>query len=587
MEPKKTRPWYKFNKINLQSVDRQSKKVEVATARHAKKFLLGRLENLQYIRRHLIGWLALLIMLIGLNVLQIVFDQKSVSVEHAAKDAAYAEGVMGPINNLNPLFSSTDAEISAGKLIFSSLLSYDTNGRLQGEVAESYKVDASGKMYTVNLRPDIRWHDGKPLTADDVVFTINAMKNPATGSRHYSSWQSIEVAASGPHQVTFTLPTSYAPFASAMTFPILPGHILGKIPPEQLQENDFSTKPVGSGPFKFIDLLTIDTNKDKKALQLTSNDDYWQGRPKLSRFSLYAYGSREDLANAVQRREVNAASGVKVAAIGLKNEDAVLNNGVFALLKTDSIILKDANVRKALVRGLDRQKIREQLGGKSVLEGPIINSQTPQASKVAQLGYNFAGANKILDASKWLKNQEGIRTKGGQALELRVVAVDTSNYRKLTKLLVQQWRKLGIKMEVQLIDPEQIQQIILRPRAYDILVYELSMGGDPDGYAFWHSSQASDSGLNFSDYESSSADDALVTARGRTDIQSRDSKYETFAKSWVADVPAIALYRSSLNYTTTEGTSSLAQDGALVGSTDRYYHIIDWSSEQARTYNTP
>lgn len=587
MEPKKTRPWHKFQKINLQSVDKQSKKVEVATARHAKKFLLGRLENLQYIRRHLIGWLALLIILIGLNAMQIVFDQRSVSIEYQAKDSAYAEGVMGPINNLNPLFASTDAEISAGKLLFSSLLSYDTNGRLQTEVAESYSVDSSGKVYTVNIRPDIKWHDGKPLTADDVAFTIHAMKNPATGSRHYSSWQSIDVVASGPQQVKFTLPTSYAPFASAMTFPILPGHILGKVPPEQLQENDFNTKPVGSGPFKFVDLLTIDTNKDKKALQLTSNDNYWQGRPNLSRFSVYAYGSREDLANAVQRREVNAASGVKVAAIGLKNDDAALNNGVFALLKTDSLILKDANIRKALARGLDRQKLRDQLGGKTMLEGPIINSQTPQASKVAQLGYNFAGANKILDSSKWLKNKDGIRTKGGQALALRVVAVDTSNYRKVTKLLVQQWRELGIKMEVQLIDPEQIQQIILRPRAYDILVYELSMGGDPDGYAFWHSSQASDSGLNFSDYESPSADDALVTARGRTDIQSRDSKYETFAKRWVADVPAIALYRSSLNYTTTEGTNSLTDDGALVAATDRYYNVIDWSSEQARTYNTP
>ncbi|MEK7113264.1 MAG: ABC transporter substrate-binding protein, partial [Patescibacteria group bacterium] len=201
MEPKKTRPWYKFNKISLQSVDRQSKKVEVATARHAKKFLLGRLENLQYIRRHLIGWLALLIMLIGLNALQIVFDQRSVSIEYPAKDSAYAEGVMGPINNLNPFFASTDAEISAGKLIFSSLLSYDTNGRLQGEVAEIYKIDASGKVYTVNIRPDVKWHDGKPLTADDIVFTINAMKNPATGSRHYSSWQSIEAVASGPYQV--------------------------------------------------------------------------------------------------------------------------------------------------------------------------------------------------------------------------------------------------------------------------------------------------------------------------------------------------------------------------------------------------
>ncbi|MBI3494847.1 hypothetical protein HY004_02600, partial [Candidatus Saccharibacteria bacterium] len=177
--------------------------------------------------------------------------------------------------------------------------------------------------------------------------------------------------------------------------------------------------------------------------------------------------------------------------------------------------------------------------------------------------------------------------KAGQPLQLSVVAVDTSNYRKLTKLLGQQWKKLGIKMQIQLIDPEQMQQVILRPRAYDILVYELSQGGDPDGYAFWHSSQASSSGLNFSDYVAPSADDALLTARGRSNISLRDAKYANFAKRWVEDAPAVALYRSSLKYTTTEGTSSLTDMDSLVSSTDRYYHVIDWSSEPNTTYNTP
>lgn len=587
MEPKKSKAWHKFRKIDLKSVDKQSKKVEVATARHARKFLLGRLENLQHIRRHLIGWLLLLIVLISLNVAQVIFDQKYVSVEQPAEGSAYAEGVLGPLDNLNPLFAGSDAEVSATKLIFSGLLNYDTKGHLQTDVAQSVEISPNGKIYTINLKPDIKWHDGKSVTAQDVVFTVHAMQNPQTGARQFSSWQNIEVVANGPGQIVFTLPTSYGPFASALTFPILPEHILGKVPPEQLQENKFRHEPIGSGPFKYVDLQQVDVSKDKKALQLTRYDDYWSGPSKLSRFALYVYSNRDDLVKGIKHREVNAASGVRVEARGLKSVEVPLNNGVFTLFRTDNPTLKDKNIRKALALGLNRQKLRDQLGGKKPLEGPIINNQTPLANQVAQFGYDFTAANKFLDTSGWVKGSDGIRSKDGQPLELRVVAVDTSNYRKLTKLLAQQWRLLGIKMETQLIDPEQIQQIILRPRAYDILVYELSMGGDPDGYAFWHSSQASGSGLNFSDYVSASADDALITARGRSNFAQRDAKYANFAKRWVEDVPAVALYHSTLNYTTTEGTYSIDQSDSLVSATDRYYNVIDWASEPGIVYNTP
>ncbi|MDO8335411.1 MAG: peptide ABC transporter substrate-binding protein [Candidatus Saccharibacteria bacterium] len=587
MEPKKTRSWHRLKKINLKSVDQQSKKVEVATARHARKFLLGRLENLQHIRRHLIGWLTLLIVLIGLNAAQIIFNQNYVSVAQPSENKAYAEGVLGPINNLNPLFASTDAEISASKLMFSSLLAYDTDGKLQSDVAQNYEVSPDGRTYTVNLKPDVQWHDGKQLTSKDVVYTVQAMQNSLTGSRQSSSWQNIQVSANGPQQVVFTLPTSYAPFASALTFPILPEHILGKVAPEELQENEFGKHPIGSGPFKFVDLQTIDVNKEKSALQLTRYDNYYTGPAKLSRFSLYVYGTRDELVKGIQYHEVNAASGVGVVARGLKVADVTINNGVFALYRTDNTILKDKNIRKALTQGLDRQKLRAQLGDKKPLEGPIINNQTQTANLVFQQKYDFTVANQLLDQGGWIKGSDGVRHKDGQPLELRLVAVDTVNYKRITKLLNEQWQKLGIKVQIQLIDPEQIQQVILRPRAYDILVYELSQGGDPDGYAFWHSSQASSSGLNFSNYVSSSADDALLTARGRSNITLRDAKYANFAKRWVEDVPAVALYRSSLKYTTTDGTQSLNSTDSLVNATDRYYHVTDWSSEPDATYNTP
>ncbi len=579
--------WRKLRKIDLKSVDKQSKKVETATAKHAHKFLVSRLENLQFIRRHLIAWLLLLIVLISLNAAQVIFNQNYVSTLQPSGDGAYGEGVLGPLDNLNPLFASSDAEVSASKLMFSSLLSYDTNGYLQGDAAQNYTISDNGKVYTVNLRPNLKWHDGKPVTADDVVFTVETMQNPLAGARQSSSWQGIKVVASTKQQVVFTLPTSYAPFASAMTFPILPKHILGKIPPQQLQENNFDGHPVGSGPFKFLDLQTVDASKDKKALQTEKYDDYWSGPPKLSRFSLYVYSSRDELARGIQHREINAASGVRVDSRGLNSADIALNNGVYAIFRTDSGVLKDKVVRKALTQSINRQALRKQLDVSKSLEGPIINSQTQLANQVMQPAFNSEVAAQQLDAAGWLKNSRGVRQKSGQPLELRVVAVDTTSYKKVVNNLAKQWRKQGVKVQVQLIDPQQIQQIILQPRAFDVLVYELSMGGDPDSYAFWHSSQISTSGLNFANYNSPAADDALITARGRSSMVLRDPKYAAFARRWVEDVPAVALYRSSLRYTTTEGTQSIQNVDSIVSPTDRFYNVTDWSAEQSQVYNTP
>ncbi len=587
MKPEKTKPWNQFRKINLKAIDKKSKKAEAASMRHAHKFLVSRIENLRHIRRHLVAWLVLLMMLISLNALQIVFNQSYTSSLQPVENGAYAEGVLGPVNNLNPLFASTDAELSASKLLFSSLLSYDQSGRLQNEVAKSIETKDNGKSYTVNIHDNIKWHDGEPMTAEDIAFTVKTMQDPVANANQFSSWQGIQVTVDNPYQLTFVLPATYAPFPSALTFPIVPQHVLGKVAPATLQENNFNDNPIGSGPFKYIDLQTIDANREKNALQLVRNDSYWKTKPHLARFSLYVYSSKQDIAQALKQREINAANGVKVDESGIESSDIALNNGVYALLRTDGQILLDKQVRKALVQSLDRDALRKKLQVTKSLDSPIVNNLTPQTNQIMQTSYDFQVATQTLATAGWVKNKDGILEKAGIPLELRLVAVDTENYKKITSALVQQWKKLGIKLQVQLIDPEQIQQVILRPRAYDILVYELSMGGDPDGYAFWHSSQVSSSGLNFSNYNSPAADDALLTARGRSAMAQRDAKYVTFARKWVDDVPAIALYRSSLQYSTTKGTYALGGVDVLVSPADRYYNVADWAAETTPTYNTP
>src|SRR5690606_16960206 len=141
------------------------------------------------------------------------------------KGGTYAEAVTGQIDTLNPLYASTEAEVSVSRLLFSSLYTFDTAGKLSESLAQSMDVDESGKIYTVKIRSDVIWHDGRELTAKDVAFTINLIKKPATMSPLRINWQDVEVRVIDDTTVEFRLPALYAAFPHALTFAVLPSHI--------------------------------------------------------------------------------------------------------------------------------------------------------------------------------------------------------------------------------------------------------------------------------------------------------------------------------------------------------------------------
>lgn len=582
-----------LKRLDLKPVNKRAKRLEKTTLKHAHTFIVARFTNLRSIRRHIIGWLLLISLLIGLSSLQLGFGVFSTGSMKATEGGTYAEGTVDSITTLNPLFATTQAELSANKLIFSSLLKYDTQGVLQPDLAESWHASKSSTEYTFVLRPHLKWHDGKKLTSEDIVATVKAMQDPNVGALAQVSWKDIKVKALDERRVVFTLPGSYAPFASAMTFAILPHHILEKIKPENLQESSFSKNPIGSGPFKFVDLNSVDITNGKDALQLTAFDDYWNGEPRVSRFFLYTYSRPENLLKGLTSNEINAANDLgsrdskKLDTTEFNQYKIPLNSGVYALFRTDSKQLKEVKVRQALVQSVDLADLRRQLEVKA-LDSPIINSQLPLASKVKQLPYNKAAAEKLLTDAGWIKNKKnGLLEKNGVPLEVNVVTVDARSYRTIISILSEQWADLGIKLHTQIVDPESVQQSVLRPRAYDVLIYELELGGDADSYAYWHSSQSVGAGLNFANYSSPISDDALSTARVRSDIKLRDAKYTTFAKRWVADAPALSLYQPTLNYVGARNIISLNNKDRLPTPSDRFGSVNQWVVQEKFTPNSP
>lgn len=590
--------WKKFVRIKRPTVKHvrvRARKIEGATVRHAHRFIISRWTNLREVRRHALGWIVLASLLLVATGLQLYWVQSAYSSAKPVDGGTYAEGVIGRLDTLNPIYASTQSERSAGQLLFSSLLKYDSSNHLESDLAETWKASPDGKIYTVQLRKNAKWSDGKPVTAADVAFTLGLIKNPQTRSYLYRTWQDVQVKATGTYSLEFTLPGAYAPFPHALTFGVLPKHILGKVSPLRLREHSFNRDPVGSGPFVFKGIQIINPDADRVVLQVERNENYYRGPVKLERFQLHTYKDHDDLRQGFLSREINAAAEVTIADVRTITDqlpstvvsDAPLYDGVYAFFRTDRSILDNAQIRHALVKATDRQTLRKTLAGHaSSLEGPLLPEQVKGLDGLKQAAYNEKAASTELEAAGWvLKN--GVREKDGQPLRLSIVAPRSGDFPEVLEALASQWRKVGVDVKTQIVPTNTFEQNILTSRAYDVLLYELALGADPDVFAYWHSSQASVRGFNLSNYRSGVADDALLSARSRSEPQLREAKYRGFFEQWLEDAPAVALYRPHLRYVMTDNTNSIDGSRPVIDTLGRYHTLDQWTVLKDQEFNTP
>jgi len=588
--------WYRLPKLNKRVLASRMRKVEGATVRHAHKFVIKRWSNVRDVQWHIIGWVLAMGILIAATGLQLMWYQQSYRTTAPTNDGTYAEAVLGSVDTLNPLFANSSAEQSVSRLMFSSLLRYDKSGHLNNDLATHVVASKSNTVYTVNIRPDIKWHDGVSLTATDVAFTVGLMKNPDVRST-ITGWTGILVKVIDSTTVQFTLPSVYAAFEHALTFPIVPQHILGSIAPSSIRENSFSQNPIGSGPFKLRLVQDVDTNSGRKVIYMARNESYYGGLAKVARFQLHIYNTTDEILQALSLNEVNAAADLAPSDLShidtkryIISSDPI-NSGVYAIINTKSATLKDVFVRRALQYATDTKAIRDKLPVSTpALSLPFIDGMltgnVPSASK-----FDLSRAKNILNSDGWKLDKNGVRAKKGKELVLSVVTMKDSEFERVLETLSGQWRALGITVETKVVDPtdvsQNVAQSILQPRNFDVLLYQLNIGADPDVYAYWHSSQATPLGSNFSNYSNIIADDALSTARARVEPALRNAKYITFTKQWLSDVPAIGLYQSTAQYVRSRSVGVSASPTVLVIPIDRYSDVLNWSVGSRSVYKTP
>lgn len=572
------------------------KHAEGATQRHASRFILRRIENVRLVMTEIMIWLAAIALLIAGLGIQYSWNSQGSKKDGAKSGGVYVEGVIGNISTLNPLLAASEPEQAVSRLLFSSLYNYDVTGALHTDLAESMTVK-DDKVYTIKLRNAV-WHDGKKLTAEDVVYTINLIKNPQVRSPLRVNWLDISARAIDDSTVEFMLPAVYAGFSHALTFPVIPKHILQSVSPSSMREADFSSNPVGSGPFAVKRVQTSESTSSTDVVRMEPNTKYYGAVSTLSRLELRAYGNESLLVKAVNSGEVSAASGLSLsAADNIKSKQYstkhwLLNKGVYLLMNNRSQTLQDARVRRALRYATDTSSIRATVGDNvAQLDTPILQSQIVQKLPAAP-DHNLDKAKALLKEAGWTYNQGQWKGKDGRSL---AVAVTTSSgrdeYKKIVDALKQQWSKLGVDVQLREIDTSSTTtsfvQSVLQPRDYDALLYELELGADPDVFAYWHSSQASASGYNFANYSNRTVDNDLVGGRSRTNSALRAAKYIQFVNQWLNDAPAIGLYQSVGSYVLNNGASIVEPRGSLNTMNDRYADVTTWSTGKASVYKTP
>lgn len=569
-------------------------KISSETERGLERHLMKRLASLPKIRRFLAGWVGLLFLLaIGLVLQSRALSGKYQTVQ-AKPGGTYSEGIIGSFTNSNPLYTSSSVDSSVSRLVFSGLLKHDKQNKLAGDLAKEWSLDPTETIYTVKLRDNLKWHDGKPLTAKDVVFTYKLIQNPDTKSYLNASWQNIKIDSPNDSTVVFTLTNSLSSFPDSLTNGIVPEHVLGKVNPAQLRSNAFNNvTPVGSGPFKFskVEVVGNTLNDRQERIALNAFGSYHFGRPKLDNFIIRTFSNETSLGNAYTDKQVNAMVGLASLPDSLIGKQDTrefgvpLSGEVLVFFKTSQDVLKDQAVRKALVLAADKKELFRQLDYPlSSTDEPLLKSHIGYDKKLEQVTGKADEARKTLDAAGWIvEPASGIRSKNGQKLSFKLNSQSTSEYSAISGSLQKQWRAIGADMKVELQSDQELQST-LALHNYDALLYGISIGSDPDVFAYWHSSQAdprSSTRLNFSEYKSTVADQALESGRTRSDPQLRALKYKPFLEAWKTDAPALALYQPRFLYIARVPFYNFDVKAAN-SSSDRYTNVEQWMIREGR-----
>lgn len=522
--------------------------------------------------------LKICLLIIAVNLVYLGFVAYNRYLENTPiPGGTYVEGVVGYPRTINPLYaSSRDVDNDLSRLMYSSLFKYNEEGHLEADLVENYTISEDKKGYELLIKDNVNWHNEGTLTADDIIFTFNLIQNENYNSPLRNEFVGISIEKINDRSVRFTLPEPYAPFLDMLTFGIMPKAIWQDVSPEAIALNDFNLKPVGSGPYKFKGLLK-NRNGDLREYQIEVHDDYYTETPYIDTIIFRFFSSHIE---AIENFNSGNIDGLSVLPFSyrtnLESRSSIEKyqllrpqiSGLFFNLEKD--FLQDVEVRKALARAINKPRLNTQVYSATyeTAWGPILKN-------------SFAYNEQVEEKNTYLPD-EARATFEGVDLNITITAIDVNGNRAVAETVKGFWEELGVTTELRIIPLEQALDVI-RDRDFEVLLYGQLVGGDPDVYAFWHSSQTGAQGLNISGYSNDEVDTLLTEARTTVSESERIEKYHRFQTIITDEVPAIFLYSPSYTYIHSNKINGFKGE-AIVTPADRFSQISDWYIKTKKTW---
>jgi peptide/nickel transport system substrate-binding protein len=504
------------------------------------------------------------------------------------------EGLVGTPRFINPLLAISETDRDLTTLIYSGLMRIDANGNLIPDLALEYEESEDGLEYTFTIRGDAVFHDGEPVTADDVIFTINKAINPTIKSPERSNWDGIMIEKISEQEILFVLPKTYSPFLSNMTLGILPEHIWKEVSDEEFPFTQRNVDPVGSGPYK-ISKIKRNSSGIAVSYELESFKNFTLGRPHIEKIIFNFYKNENDLLVALDNGNIDSVNGISPNfAKQLEEKNNILRIplprifGVF-FNQSQASILASKTVREALETAIDKGEIIEEIlyGYGNEADSPIpvglIPVETLEIKKEEESETSSTEqALEILINAGFEMNEDGIMQReldnGIETLSLTLSTADVSELVSVAEKVVNYWKAIGVDVTLKIFDPNDFNQNIVRPRQYDAILFGEVIGRDLDFYAFWHSSQRNDPGLNIADYANIDVDAALEKARISENNSDKIEKLKIFVREIKKDIPAIFIYSPDFIYIVPENLNENIPKNLTMPS-ERFLSVYNWYTE--------
>ncbi len=507
-----------------------------------------------------------------------------------ANTGIYREGVIGQPRFINSIYATTDTDRSLTNLVYSGLYLFDENGQVIPDLAENFpEVSEDQKSYTIKLKKS-QWHNGLPVTANDVVFTIQTIQNSQFNSPKRSEWLSTTVEATSEDTVVFKLKDVSGSFLSNLTLPIISEVVWSKLPPSDFVLSQGNIEAIGNGPYRIKEVKKLATGK-MQSITLEAFESFHNGRPYLDTVRINFYEDNESLLKALHGNQIDGVGfnnfderiSIKQSLKDLNIAQIPLPQYQAVFINTSNKILGDPRIRQALNLATNKQDILNSVyeGQGLIIDSPILSQQVSNLPTTENI-FNIEQAKSVLDQAGWTLNTEtNTRRKGSNELKFTITTNDTEINVQTAEILIESWKKIGVQATINSLPTKELGENIIKSRNYDFLLFAQKLGSDPDPFIFWHSSQTKHPGLNLSNYSNQTIDELISEARASTDKATRDQKYLELHNVMKQDLPAIFLVQSVYTYAITKDVKGFSIK-VLPDETARFYNLRNWYTDTRR-----